>query len=167
LTIAAGTKFRFRVRPADCAIPSSLVEAAKRLLLGGLYWLGAGAKTAAGYGWIDEQREEDPETRKQREAQALEERRRAAAPRLVDAWQSVNQLQALWVPKQENSATGYRLTYHDNGSWTWEDGWNFKKNPQPKGKDLVYRADINQDAPKRLQNPQLLEGLEPPPGRPA
>ncbi|MDW8324681.1 MAG: type III-B CRISPR module RAMP protein Cmr6 [Burkholderiales bacterium] len=167
LTIAAGTKFRFRVRPADCAIPSSLVEAAKRLLLGGLYWLGAGAKTAAGYGWFDDHWEEDPETRKQREAQAIEERRRAAAQRLVEAWQSLNQQQALWVPKQENSATGYRLIYQDNGSWTWEDGWNFRRNPQPRSKDLVYRADINRDAPKRLQNPQLLEGLEPPPGRPA
>ncbi|TVR09219.1 MAG: type III-B CRISPR module RAMP protein Cmr6, partial [Planctomycetota bacterium] len=54
LTIAAGTRFRFRVSKASSACSDDLLTVAKRLLLGGLHWLGAGAKTAAGYGWFDD-----------------------------------------------------------------------------------------------------------------
>lgn len=46
LTIEKGTTFRFRIAGEN----QDLITAAEYFLLGGLHWLGVGAKTAAGYG---------------------------------------------------------------------------------------------------------------------
>jgi hypothetical protein len=51
--------------------------------------------------------------------------------------------------------------------WTYEDGWEFGKNVEaPTNKELVFLADINPAAVKRLGNPRLQANVLPPPGRP-
>lgn len=165
LTIAAGTRFRFRVTAASSATVPSLVEAAKRLLLGGLYWLGAGAKTAAGYGAFEDHFEESPAAKAQRLAAEAAQAQRTAGQALEVLWSQMLPTQALWVPKNANSSKGYRITRITDGGWQWEDGWEYSKNPQPASIDLVYLADVNPQVAKRLGNPRLQAGVRPPAGR--
>lgn len=167
LTIAAGTKFRFRVTAAHSGVDPELVDAAKRLLLGGLYWLGAGAKTAAGYGAFDDQFTESEEQKAQRIKAEAEKAQAAANNRLLTLYASLDHAkQALWVPKQAGSGKGFRLTRATDGTWSWIPDWEFGKNPQPKTEALVYLADVNPTVPNRVGNPRLQEGILPPPNRP-
>ena len=166
LTIAAGTTFRFRVAPAHSGVPPERVEAAKRLLLGGLYWLGAGAKTAAGYGAFNSEYE-IPEAVKLALVQAEKDKKMKAAAQALDALWPTAANHALWVPKNIGSNKGFRLTRQVDGLWTYEDGWDFGKNVEaPTNKELVFLADINPAAVKRLGNPRLQVNVLPPPGRP-
>jgi|GEM_PF-298652 len=167
LTIAAGTRFRFRVTPAHAGVPAERVEAAKRLLLGGLTWLGAGAKTSAGYGAFEDHIEETAEQKAEKTAAQARLGQEQAAQALDRCWQALKPGQALWVPKQAGSAKGYRLSRHPDGSWQWESGWEFSKNPQTKDIDCVYLASVNPAVPLRLNNPTLQADVRPPAGRPA
>ena len=167
LTIAAGTKFRIRVTEAHSGVDKDLVEAAKRLLLGGLYWLGAGAKTASGYGAFDE-KFEVPEHVLVAEKKAKLEREEKAKVQALDNLWPTSANHALWVPKNVGSNKGFRLTRHDDGTWIYEDGWEFGKNVEaPKNKEQIFLAEINPAAPKRLGNPRLQANVLPPPGRPS
>lgn len=166
LTIAAGTKFRIRVTEAHSGVDKDLVEAAKRLLLGGLYWLGAGAKTAAGYGAFEAEMTEPDSVKAARLQAEKEQALKATAQALDNLWPTAAN-QALWVPKNVGSNKGFRLTRHEDGTWIYEDGWEFGKNVEAqKSKDYVFLADINPAAPKRLGNPRLQANVLPPPGRP-
>lgn len=145
LTIAAGTRFRFRVRPADSRTPAELVEAAKRLLLGGLYWLGAGAKTAAGYGAFEDHWEMSAEAKqKQKDAAEHAEQQRkieaahAVGNRLRDSVKSLkaDQVLTVWAPSdpsQPGSRTGFLLV-QDGNAWVRGPACFFKKEPLAKGR---------------------------------
>ncbi len=167
LTIAAGTKFRFRVTNSHAGVSIDRVEEAKRLLLGGLFWLGAGAKTAAGYGAFDDtfsEPEEQRQARKQAEAATLIAK---AHQRLQSIWDELNQkTHVLWVPKQIGSGKGYRLLQASDGTWTFEDGWDFNKNPDPPAADCVYVATLHPTVSKRLLKPELKSDVKAPVGRP-
>ncbi len=57
LTVAPGQEFRFAVGARTERTPPEDIEQARDWLIGGLMELGAGAKTAAGYGYFGEARE--------------------------------------------------------------------------------------------------------------
>lgn len=175
LTIAAGMRFRFRVGKADehrCR--EELLAAAKRLLLGGLHWLGAGAKTAAGYGWFEDEWDLDDQRRQQREEEQVRQRAEAVraqetqaqaaaaqrievdkqvelaakAAKIADVLKGLDPAKrALWQPKEKGSRTGYRLILSDSGEIQKEAGWEFGKQHRPNATDAdqLFFADINQD----------------------
>jgi len=172
LTIAAHRRWRFRVSAADTRATQELVNVAKRLLLGGLHWLGAGAKTAAGYGWFEDSWQESDEARAARlQAEADEHRRHIAAAqqrqdnKLVAIYESLDHnTELLWVPKADGSCKGARLI-RENDQWLREDDWEFKKNPDRNSRtNWVFKADLHPEVAKRPVNPRRLEDLQAPEG---
>jgi CRISPR type III-B/RAMP module RAMP protein Cmr6 len=143
LTIAAGSRFRFRVGKADPVVCSEeLFNAAKRLLLGGLHWLGAGAKTAAGYGWFSDDWQEDPALEERKRQQEEATRRNA----LLERYRGLEPDQVLFLPDQANdrSRSGRIIGPGEAGA-TWRSlakakfKDNFKKNNWKKGQMLIAR----------------------------
>lgn len=161
LTIAAGTRFRFRVRPVASTTFPELVEAAKRLLLGGLYWLGAGAKTAAGYGAFDDHWEESPEAvqaRKEAAIQAAQAQAAAAAQAVGDtlarmaATLQPDQVFAVWESSDANqpaSRNGYILT-RDGSAWVRGAACHYKKTPLATGSVWIVVKTANETDKKQV-----------------
>lgn len=164
LTIAAGTTFRFKVTRTHASVPKDLLEAAKRLLLGGLHWLGTGAKTAAGYGWFDG--EEDPEWLKKREALAKEkleqEARKNAAEQLVQVFKTLKTNEVLWLPDSPNpmekdSKFGHILSW-DGTAWTKIEKGFFKK--EGKSKSKVWKLLRTNDPCEKPNHVKLIGPIE-------
>ena len=170
LTIAPGTQFTFCLSGADQA----LVDQALQWLFGGLYWLGAGAKTAAGYGAfvLDEglmkQEQLRQEVARNEAAQRAEEKRLEAVTRaeheqaaqgLTVIAQSLKADEILVVavpsdPSQSGSRTGYTLLYASSG-WTRGPLFSYKKDPLPKGLvfKLIKKGTTNDKGQIEVQGP--------------
>lgn len=153
LTIAAGTTFRFRVSGDDQA----LVNVAKRLLLGGLHWLGAGAKTAAGYGWFEDSWQRDPEQERQEKLQRAQEQAADTKQRLQKLHQELKPGEVLFVPNQANdrSRSGHILTPDEGTTWSGAPasfGKKYKKNSWTIGQMIIatQQADGQLSGPWRV-----------------
>lgn len=182
LTIAAGTRFRFRISDAfpryDAAgrpVETPQVTAAKRLLLGGLHWLGTGAKTAAGYGWFEENWELTPEQqieatakRQAEEQAATAEAEAEKAGRLEDTYRRISEENRILLTTKETNNAGrkfYRLIRNAAGKWDWEEEWEAKRGTGPFAPGR-YSAKPHETVDKRPTDIQALEDLDEPPGRP-
>ena len=150
LTIASGTQFRIRLSPCTGSVHSELLcKAASGFLMGGLQYLGAGAKTATGYGSFSI------------EAPVVTNLNSAKAPTDQDSGLEAiygkldHSKQVLWMPKNQNSTSGYRLVYSE-GRWSRSaEEWAFKESPKAGNRDVVL-ADIKPNAERRLAFQKLL-----------
>ncbi len=181
LAVEPETKFLFLISGAD----QPLVDQALQWLFGGLYWMGAGAKTAAGYGsfgW-DEAKQRQEQERAQAEEAAAAKRAQAAAEAAAVQRQQEQAAQGLLGlaaslkpnevlvvpvpsdPSQPASRSGYTLMV-DNGAWKRGPAFVLGKNAAQLSRGLVFtvikKGTTNDKGQIEVQGPCLPTGAAAP-----